>query len=46
MVRGISGQITRYCAFIDVDMKNIIDKCSKSWSMTIGVFICGKKLFE
>ena len=34
MVRGISGQTTRYCAFIDVDVKNIIDKCFKSWSMT------------
>ena len=31
--REISNQITRYCIFIDVIVKNIINKCFRSWSM-------------
>ena len=33
MVWDISSQIARYCIFIDVIVKNIINKCFRSWSM-------------
>ena len=34
MVWETSSQITRFCIFIDVIVKNIINRCFRSWSMT------------